>query len=92
MPTYLIRNNETDEHHEEFCSWSELQELLKKNYVKDYYKDAMLIQLISFHIHSILVQHILPFMMVNIWLFLMNSTSEVDGCLAPSGTNPRLLL
>jgi hypothetical protein len=31
MPTYLIRNNETDEHYEEYCSWSELQEFLKKN-------------------------------------------------------------
>tara|TARA_Y100001972_G_scaffold114605_1_gene150385 strand:+ start:535 stop:834 length:300 start_codon:yes stop_codon:yes gene_type:complete len=31
MPTYYIRNTETDEVSEEFCSYDELQEWLKDN-------------------------------------------------------------
>ena len=31
MPTYILRNKDTDEQHEEFCTWNELQDLLSKN-------------------------------------------------------------
>jgi hypothetical protein len=31
MPTYIIRDTKTDEEYEEFCSWDQLQEFLKKN-------------------------------------------------------------
>lgn len=31
MPLYVIRNTETDELHEELCSWDRLQSFLKDN-------------------------------------------------------------
>lgn len=31
MPTYILRNTETDEEYEEFCTWDELEKFLKEN-------------------------------------------------------------
>ena len=31
MPTYLIRDTETEDIYEEFCSWDELEKFLKDN-------------------------------------------------------------
>ena len=31
MPTYILRNTETDEQFEEFCTWDELDKFLNEN-------------------------------------------------------------
>ena len=31
MPTYILRNTDTDEKFEEFCTWDELEKFLKEN-------------------------------------------------------------
>ncbi len=31
MPTYILRNTETEELYEEFCTWDELEKFLKDN-------------------------------------------------------------
>ena len=40
MPTYILRNTETEELYEEFCTWDELEKFLKDN-PKDLYKPSV---------------------------------------------------
>jgi len=56
MPTYILRNTETDEQFEEFCTWDELDKFLNENPKFQQVPSAPHMRILSFNkYHQLLI-------------------------------------